>query len=654
MFRYDLKKKIFSSVGKITVLDTKKNKYFFTEIHVDTEKKEMIGSDVSVLFDQENFGLSKENDPRFVANDIFMTEEESKLSKGIFTVCKKKGDECPPWTLQAEEIRHNKTKKTIYYKNAILKVYDVPIFYFPRFFHPDPTVKRQSGFLNPIFTNSTSVGAGFGLPYYWAINNSKDFTFTPKVYGKENMLFLNEYRQAFKNGFLSLESGYTQGYKETTAKKTNGSRSYVFGELDFNLAKDSSYKSNFHLKTQRTSNDTFFKIHDIDTTLVDSENTNLNNKISYSFSKDNYYFDISGSMYEDLSKKTNSRYEYVLPNVLFGKSIFTEKSGYFNIESSTSYKNYDVNKTLTSFTNNLLWTSPNKISKNGFVNSLSGSVKNRNYEAENTDDYKKNGVINELNRSISYKTSRPLKKENDNFLNLFTPNFMIRFAPGHMRDLSGNDLNLKYSNLYSLNKTSEIESGLSAVLGFDYKNSIKNNNNIQEKLSISMGQVFSQKRNKDLPMQSSLDQKMSDIVGEINYNFSEISTINYKFSLDHNLNDLNSNQVSTSLNFNKVSFNLDYLEKQNHVGSDHYVNAGVSLNINDNNSLSFETKKNFKTDSTELYNISYQYEIDCLTAGLIYRREFYEDSDLDQKDSLMFTITFIPFTGVKSPSFINP
>ena len=50
---------------------------------------------------------------------------------------------------------------------------------------------------------------------------------------------------------------------------------------------------------------------------------------------------------------------------------------------------------------------------------------------------------------------------------------MIRFAPGHMRDLSGNDLNLKYSNLYSLNKTSEIESGLSAVLGFDYKNSIK-------------------------------------------------------------------------------------------------------------------------------------------------------------------------------------
>ena len=33
----------------------------------------MIGSDVSVILDQaKSFGLSKENDPGFVANDIFI------------------------------------------------------------------------------------------------------------------------------------------------------------------------------------------------------------------------------------------------------------------------------------------------------------------------------------------------------------------------------------------------------------------------------------------------------------------------------------------------------------------------------------------------------------------------------------------------------
>ena len=53
-------------VGKIKIIDVKKNEYFLKELHVDTEKKEMIGSDISVILDQKNFGVSEENDPRFV------------------------------------------------------------------------------------------------------------------------------------------------------------------------------------------------------------------------------------------------------------------------------------------------------------------------------------------------------------------------------------------------------------------------------------------------------------------------------------------------------------------------------------------------------------------------------------------------------------
>ena len=45
----------------------------------------------------------------------------------------------------ADEIKHDKTKKQIIYNDAVLKIYDFPILYFPKFFHPDPSVKRQSG-----------------------------------------------------------------------------------------------------------------------------------------------------------------------------------------------------------------------------------------------------------------------------------------------------------------------------------------------------------------------------------------------------------------------------------------------------------------------------------------------------------------------------
>jgi len=651
MFQYDIENNLFSSIGKIKILDTNKNKYFFKEIHIDTKKKEMIGSDISVVLDQENFGVSNKSDPRFVANDIFVRKNKTTLSKGVFTVCQKRDDKCPPWSLKAKKIIHDHAKKNIYYQHATLKIYDIPIFYFPKFYHPDPTVKRQSGFLIPFFTNSTTVGTGFALPYYWAINNDKDLTFSPKFYANENALFLNEYRQAFRNGSLILDTGYTEGYKNTSSTKTKGSRNHIFANLDFNLNKDESYESNLSLKIQRASNDTYFRNHSINTELVNSEYTNLENIIKYDFAKNDMYLNITGNMYENLREKTNSRYEYILPNIVFGKTFFTEKFGSLDFKSNALYNNYQINKHKTFLTNDVIWKPSSYITKKGFVNSLQGMLRNTNYKTKKTKEYKDGNTVNEMHGVLAYKSSFPLKKDGINYANLFSPNFMVRYAPGHMRDLRGKDETLNYANLYALNKTSEIEGGLSAVLGFDFKmNQKQMGKSEKEKLSLSLGQVFSQKKNRDIPSKSSLDQKMSDVVGKINYNFSEIGNINYKFSVDHNFNDFNYNEISTELNFGRVKFNLDYLEENNHVGTEHYANSGISLNFNDRNKLSFSTKKNFKTESTELYNLSYQYEIDCLKAGLVYRREFYQDSELEPNDTLMFSITFVPFGSAYTPA----
>ena len=654
MFQYNLKKKLFSSVGDIKIVDINKNKYFFKELHINTKEKEMIGSDVSVLLDPKSFGVKETNDPRFVANDIFVSKNKSILSKGVFTVCPIKKDQCPPWLLKAKKITHDKIKKTIYYDHATLKFYDIPLFYFPKFFHPDPTVKRQSGFLSPIFTNSTSIGSGFGLPYYWAISNDRDFTFAPKIYRNENPLFLSEYRQAFKNGFLILDTSFTDGYKKTNSTKTDGSRNHIFGEIDFNFNDDDTYLSHLSLKVQKTSNDTYFRIHDIDTALVDSSNTDLKNEINYSYEKDDIFFNISAAVYENLSEKTNSRYEYIAPNILFGKSFFTEKFGTVTFKTNALYKNYEVDKHISSVTNDVVWNSNSFITSGGFVNSIQSVFKNTNYEAKNTTDHKTKSVINEFSGVLSYKSSLPMKKEKDYSSNIFSPTFMVRYAPGHMRNLSGDDINLKYANLYSVNKTSVIEDGISAILGFDYKiNKKESDGNEKEKFSLSLGQVFNIEENKDLPSKSSLDQKTSDIVGEIKYNFSKIGSIDYKFSVDHNLGELNYNEISSGLNLGKIKFNLNYLEEQNHVGDEHYVKAGVDLNLNENNKLSFNTRKNFKTESTELYDISYQYMMDCLSAGLVFRREFYEDSDIEAKDTLMFTIKFVPLGGIIAPAY-NP
>ena len=51
-------------------------------------------------------------------------------------------------------------------------------------------------------------------------------------------------------------------------------------------------------------------------------------------------------------------------------------------------------------------------------------------------------------------------------------------------------------------------------------------------------------------------------------------------------------------------------------------------------------------------NLDFQlYLNDCLRAGLVYRREFYNDSELEPENSLMFKITLIPFGNLNSPTF---
>ena len=56
------------------------------------------------------------------------------------------------------------------------------------------------------------------------------------------------------------------------------------------------------------------------------------------------------------------------------------------------------------------------------------------------------------------------------------------------------------------------------------------------------------------------------------------------------------------------------------------------------------------SDSAEFYNLSYEYINDCLRAGLVYRREFYKDSELEPEDTLMFKITLVPFGNINTPS----
>ena len=644
MFNYSTKNKNLRSQGNIKIIDKYENKYFFNDIFIDVKNKRMAGSNLKLKFKKDTFG-NIENDPRLVANSAVITENKSYIEGGVFTTCKKKGDKCPPWKLVAEKIIHDKEKQKISYENAKLYLYGYPVFYIPKFFHPDPTVKRQSGFLTPSITNSTLLGNGINLPYYFALAEHKDATLNPKIYADENPVIQTEYRYVTKNSYSILDGSFNQGYKKTSNKKTDGSRNHIFARSDIDLDLETFDESKLSINFQKTSNDTYLKVHDINSKIMGS-NTMMNSSIAMNFSKNNSDLDISMDVYEDLSK-TEERYEFVAPNYDYrNKLSISEELGTLNFQSRGYYKNYETNKKQTKLVNDFHWKSNDYINNSGIITKFEGNLKNSNYRSENTSDHKNEKNNIEFMGAVSLLSSLPLEKRSENYKKTLTPKLMLRTAPGHMRNMSDDSLKLRMSNLYSLNKLSAIgtiETGTSLTLGTDYNYKDKND---FEKFNLSVGQVFSYDDNADMPRKSTLNEKTSELVGNINYYLNEFSKVGYKFSLDNNYSTLNYNEISGIFKINKLVTNFEYLEENNHIGNNHYINAGLVLELNKSNSLKFKTRENFTTEATEFYNISYQYENDCLKAAVEYNKSFYSDNDLEPSENLMFTLTIIPFGKV--------
>ena len=125
----------------------------------------------------------------------------------------------------------------------MVKYIYVPVIYFPYISHPDPSVKRQSGFLLPSIKNSNTLGSSLQIPYYKVISDNKDLTFSPRLFFNDKKLFQTEYRQTNK---------YTNSIYDHSINLTDqGNNSHFFGNI-VKYEQDSSFTLNFETTSDRT------------------------------------------------------------------------------------------------------------------------------------------------------------------------------------------------------------------------------------------------------------------------------------------------------------------------------------------------------------------------------------------------------------------
>ena len=127
-----------------------------------------------------------------------------------------------------------------------------------------------------------------------------------------------------------------------------------------------------------------------------------------------------------------------------------------------------------------------------------------------------------------------------------------------------------------------------------------------------------------MPSTLTLNEKMSDIVGETTIRLSDNAKIKNNFNLDQNLEKFNRNQIALDLVYPKTNFNISFLEENQYIGNKKFVGRQMQDLIFNNGLISFGAKRNLLTNSAEFYDLSYEYINDCLRAGVAFRANFIE------------------------------
>lgn len=251
---YNQRTNTVAASGEVTLLEPTGEVLFADYMELSNEMRDGVIQEMRILLDET---------ARIAARGARRTGGvRTEMSRAVYSpceVCEEAPERPPLWQVKADRVIHDSETKTVQYRNARLEMLGVPIAYTPYFQHPDPTVRRKSGFLVPSWGSDSNLGFFAEIPYFWAIGDDKDATLRPIVTDDEGIVAAGEYRQAFDRGDLEVSASLTKGTLERDdngdrrAEQTEEWRGHLFAEGDFAL--DETWRARFDIN--RASDKTY-------------------------------------------------------------------------------------------------------------------------------------------------------------------------------------------------------------------------------------------------------------------------------------------------------------------------------------------------------------------------------------------------------------
>ncbi|MBI3513784.1 MAG: LPS-assembly protein LptD [Proteobacteria bacterium] len=561
---YNRRNQLVTASGNVTLMEPSGEVVFGDYVEVDDDLKDGFINNIKVLLT---------DNARIAAVAGQRTEGSRKeFVRGVFSPCNLCADDptrAPLWQMKGVRMTHDEVDREIAFEDATLELFGVPVFYWPYFSTPDPTVKRRSGLLNPNVGADRNVGGWYGQPYYGVLSENADFTVEPRYYTNEGAFIAGEYRQSFDKATLRLAGSAADSRRIEQGQAVNGTsgswRGNVAGEgriefddnwrggFDLNRATDRTYVNKFHVNTTYR---TFGR--------YDLPNFRTSEAFTEGFFGDSYaqvsafafQDNVGGSVAQQVPKALPyASYSYVSPRDNMGGYIKSDVNALVIARQQIPRRGTlglaTNSDRLANFSGYYLPVTTNR----GDVVTLAGTLEADGYYVRDSFDPTTGktftGTTGRAHPQVAAQWRYPLVKQVETISYLIEPQADVVVGPNgdNPRRIPNEDaqaFEFDDTNLFSLRRYGGFDR-LAAGQRVDYGVTGAAYGRSGGSTSAFIGQSARSHGDSSFSPNSGLQDRVSDIVGRFTVNPRKNLDLTYRYRLDHNTLQTNRDEIAAAI-----------------------------------------------------------------------------------------------------------
>lgn len=628
----------------------------------------------------ENIAVRFSENARMVANAGFRRGGvETEAERAIYSpcqLCEEDPSRAPLWQLRARQVTHNAEEQNVYYRDAYLDIFGIPVFYTPYLYHPDPSVERRSGFLVPRFGSTPALGPFGVLRYYWDIAPNQDLTASLGITTDQNAYLRGEYRYRFEDAEITVDASANYSNRrvdegdESLVDIGEGFRGHIFANGIWDI--DDNWRAGFSIQevTDNTYLDEFeFDSADVLTSRVFAEGFY---GLSYALVEAFEFTDLRTNTDEQPLVAPWGQFSYVgEPGAapwggqwLFDTNIIALSRDDEVTDDASSLDGVDTYR----FVVDGEWRREQYLDS-GLITELEASATGELFWSDNLpnpndpDDRNYDSFAARLIPSVALTARYPFVRQYGSAQQLIEPIAQVR-ATGLIDndgEVPNNDSpapEFDEINLFSESRYAgydQVDDGVRLTYG------VRMGHYDPEGPSgtIFLGQSFRTAYQEDFPAGSGLESDFSDIVGQLTLQPIEGIDFDWRFRFDATNISANRSEINLTASNDWISGSVQYAfvdaQAGTRTGEDvEEIYAATAVDITDYWTGNASIRYDLDDSETREIRLGLRYLDECFSFGVDWRRQFTDDSDPESGDSIFVTIEFRHFAeepvGVRGAS----